>query len=61
VPGLKNQIAKAYLLKRNWLGMHKRVKTATDANGVTLSVPQTAPDPISSTIVLQLKGAPEID
>jgi alpha-L-fucosidase len=60
VPGLRNQIAKAYLLKANWLGWHKRLKTASDANGVTISVPKNAPDPISSTVVLKIKGAPEI-
>ena len=60
VPGLKNQIAKAYLLKTDWLGMHKKLETMNDANGVTISVPKTAPDTISSTIVLQLRGAPDI-
>ena len=60
VPGLKNQIAKAYLLKKGWLGLHKKLETTNDANGVTISVPQTAPDTISSTIVLELQGAPEI-
>jgi alpha-L-fucosidase len=60
VPGLKNQIIKAHLLKTNWLGMHKKLKTANDTNGVTISVPKTVPDTISSTIVLELQGAPEI-
>jgi alpha-L-fucosidase len=57
VPGLKNQVVKAYLLKTNWLGRHKQLTTASDANGVTISVPQTAPDEISSTVVLEIQGA----
>jgi alpha-L-fucosidase len=61
VPGLKNQIAKAYLLKSNWFGWHERLKTSSDADGVTLSVPPTAPDSISSTLVLKIQGTPEID
>ncbi|HTR43512.1 MAG TPA: alpha-L-fucosidase [Pseudomonadales bacterium] len=60
VPGLKNQIAKAYLLKTDWLGMHKKLTTENNASGVVISVPKTAPDAISSTIVLEFQGAPEI-
>jgi len=61
VPGLKNQIARAYLLKPNFLWWHKKLPAANDAAGVTVSVPQNAPDNISSTVVLKLAGAPEID
>jgi alpha-L-fucosidase len=60
VPGLKNEVEKAYLLKKTWLGGHKKLKTASDANGVTVSVPQDAPDKISSTVVLKIKGTPDI-
>ena len=60
VPGLKNEVEQAYLLKTTWLGGHKKLKTANDANGVTVSVPQEAPDIISSTVVLKIKGAPDI-
>jgi len=60
VPGLKNQVAEAHLLKTNWLGLHKKLKTSNDGSGVTVSVPETAPDIISSTIVLELKGKPDI-
>src|ERR1035437_6788668 len=56
VPGLHNQVVKAYLLKSNWLGWHKKLKTANDANGVTISVPEIAPDKISSTVVLKIKS-----
>jgi alpha-L-fucosidase len=61
VPGLKNEIVRAYLLKPNFLGWHKRLPTANDTAGVTVSVPENAPDNISSTVVLKLAGAPEID
>ena len=60
VPGLKNEVKQAYLLQKNWFGGHKKLKTASNANGVTISVPLTAPDKISSTVVLKIKGAPEI-
>jgi alpha-L-fucosidase len=61
VPGLKSEIGKAYLLKSNFLGWHKRLKTENSADGVTVSVPKTAPNTISSTVVLQIKGTPEIE
>jgi alpha-L-fucosidase len=61
VPGLKNKIAKAYLLKSNFIGWHKRLATKNSDAGVTVDLPKTAPDKISSTIVLKLKGAPEIE
>ncbi|MDE3068427.1 MAG: alpha-L-fucosidase [Verrucomicrobiota bacterium] len=61
VPGLKNKIVKAYLLKPNLLGWHKRLAAANGSGGVTLAVPKDAPDQISSTIVLKIKGAPEIE
>jgi len=37
-----------------------KLKAASDAEGVTISVPATAPDKIASTIVLKLNGAPQI-
>ena len=60
VPGLNNQIVEAHLLKKNWFGGHKQLSTAIGADGVTVSVPEIAPDKISSTVVLKIKGAPEI-
>lgn len=60
VPGLHNEVIKAYELKSNWLGWHKSLKTASDANGITISVPAAGPDKISSTVVLKIKGAPEV-
>jgi alpha-L-fucosidase len=53
VTGLKNKIRSAKLLATG-----EKLNATTDADGVTISVPATAPDKISSTIVLKLKGAP---
>ena len=61
VPGLKSQIAKAYLLKSNFFGQHRSLKYTTSADDLVISVPQTPPDKISSTVVLELQGSPEID
>jgi len=57
VPGLKNAVQKAYLLsdKRHTLAAQK------SADGVTLALPATAPDAVSCTIVLKVKGALEIE
>ncbi len=60
VPGLRNKIVKAYLLKTNMLGDHKKLKVVGGADGITISVPQTAPDKISSTVVLEIQGVPLI-
>lgn len=60
VPGLKNEVIRANLLQKNWFGGHKKLSVASGADGVTISVPQTAPDKISSTVVLKIKGAPDI-
>ena len=61
VPGLKNEIVKAYLLKPNWLGFHKQLMVASYASGVAISVPDTAPGEISSTVVLKIRGKPETE
>ncbi len=61
IPGLKNHVAEAHLLQTNWLGMYLKLKTVTNDSSVTISIPKTAPDPISSTIVLEFTGAPEIE
>ena len=60
VPGLKNKIAKAYLLKTGFLGWHKGLETTNTDKGVTVSVPATAPTEFSSTVVLKIKGPLEI-
>ena len=56
VPGLKNTIESATLLAT---GKSLPVESATW--GVSLSLPPTAPDPISSTIVLKVKGDLDIE
>lgn len=56
VPGLKNAIRSATLLATG-----KKLKTTADTDGVMIELPATAPDPVSSTIVLKIKGAPEVD
>jgi alpha-L-fucosidase len=56
VPGLKNKIVSAKLLATG-----AKLNTSTGLDGVNVSVPATAPDKISSTIVLKLDGAPVVD
>ena len=60
VPGLKNEVVKASLLNKNWFVVRKNLAASRDASGVTISVPTTAPDKISSTVILKIKGAPEV-
>jgi alpha-L-fucosidase len=60
VPGLKSKIAKAYLLNSGHFGWHKALKTSTSDDGTTISVPATAPDKISSTIVVKIHGTPDV-
>ena len=55
VPGLKNTITSAKLLATG-----KSLKTSVTPDGVLVDVPTNAPDAISSTVVLQFKGAPEV-
>ena len=61
VPQLKNHVVKAYLLKTNWMGRHEQLNVASAADGVVVSVPKDAPNKISSTVVLEIQGAPQID
>ncbi|HEX3719389.1 MAG TPA: alpha-L-fucosidase [Verrucomicrobiae bacterium] len=56
VPGLKNKVGRCYLLAGK-----QKLSTEANADGVIISVPADAPDPISSTIVLKIKGAPDVD
>ncbi|MEJ0091709.1 MAG: alpha-L-fucosidase [Limisphaerales bacterium] len=56
VPGLKNSVKSSTLLATG-----KKLKTSASADGVLIEVPATAPDSISSTIVLKIKGAPEVE
>lgn len=52
VPGLKNEVESATLLAGG-----KKLTAATVADGVVVTVPSAAPDKISSTVVLKVKGA----
>ena len=56
VPGLKHEVADAYLLKPNIFGGHKHLHTTIGADGLTISLPATAPDKIASVVVLKING-----
>ncbi len=58
VPGLKNSPQKAYLLSDPG---KKALVAESAAQGLVLSVPATAPDPVSSTVVLKVKGPLQIE
>ncbi len=53
VPGLQNAPRRAYLLNSK-----KGLTAIKTADGVTISLPPTAPDAVSSTIALEFAGAP---
>lgn len=57
VPGLKNAPARAYLLADK---NHKKLETSQNADGVVINVPTVAPDEISSTVMLIVRGKPEV-
>ncbi len=59
VPGLQNKVVSACLLKKNVFGLHHPLEATSTADGVLLSVPDSAPDKISTTIVLKIEGTPE--
>jgi alpha-L-fucosidase len=56
VPGLENKIKSATLLATG-----QKLKTSRTNEDVVIDVPAQAPDAISSTIVLKIKGAPEVE
>jgi alpha-L-fucosidase len=56
VPGLKNAVDSASLLADG-----SKLAAEAGSEGVTITVPAGAPDPISSTVVLKIKGAPEVE
>jgi alpha-L-fucosidase len=56
VPGLKNEVRSAELLATG-----ATLQTVSGPDGVTVSVPASAPDKISSTILLRLNGAPDVE
>jgi alpha-L-fucosidase len=56
VPGLKNAVQSAALLASG-----KKLTATSAADGVILDVPADAPDQVSSTIVLKVKGPLEVE
>ena len=58
VPGLKSKPQAAYLLADS---RRKVLATESGADGLTIAVPNAAPDAISSTVVLKIKGEIEIE
>lgn len=56
VPGLTNKTEKVWLLANR-----KTLAAVSGADGLTISVPAKAPDPISTTIVLKIKGPLPVD
>ena len=57
VPGLKNRVAKAYLLTDKACSP---LPVTTAASGVKIKVPAEAPDKIDSVVVLEIEGEPEV-
>jgi alpha-L-fucosidase len=57
-PGLKSQVAAAYILADP---KKSSLTTAASDEGVTITVPATAPDPISSTVVVKVKGELKVE
>ncbi|MEW6744379.1 MAG: alpha-L-fucosidase [Planctomycetota bacterium] len=57
VPGLQNEVKRAYLLARPVapLGVTRR------EGGVRVALPAAAPDPIDSVVVLEIDGEPVVD
>jgi alpha-L-fucosidase len=55
VPGLNNAVQSARLLATG-----AKLSAISTEEGFVVTVPTTAPDPISSTVVLNIKGEPEI-
>ena len=58
VPGLKSPPERAYLLADPG---HTSLAGACEPEGLVLTVPAAAPDPVSSTVVLDIKGAVQIE
>jgi alpha-L-fucosidase len=56
VPGLKNAIQSAWLLANG-----RMLEAESKAEGVVIHVPVEKPDPVSSTVVLKIKGPPEVE
>jgi alpha-L-fucosidase len=55
VAGLKNSVKSAQLLASG-----VELKFTSDPDGVVVEVPETAPDAVSSTVMLKISGAPDV-
>ena len=55
VPGLVSKVESARLLDGG-----KELETQVSGNSVTVLLPEAAPDPISSTVVLRVAGEPKV-
>jgi alpha-L-fucosidase len=55
VPGLHNPVTSARLLAGG-----KKLNFSSTTDGVEVTVPTETPDPISSTVVLRIQGAPDV-
>jgi len=58
VPGLKNEIVNAYVLGER---EHEKLSVSNGDNGVSIFVPDAPPNELSSTIIVRIKGALEIE
>ena len=58
VPGLKNAAQRAYVLSDS---AKKALPMESGPQGLTLTLPAAAPDPVSSTIVLRVKGPLDVE
>lgn len=58
VPGLKSPARSAWLLTDS---RKQPLRAKSTPEGLTLTVPPTAPDQISSTVVVQIQGAPRVE
>ncbi len=56
VPGLKNAIESAILMAGG-----DKLTVVANASGIVISVPPRSPDAISSTVVLKIKGAINVE
>jgi len=59
VPGLRSPVQKAYWF--NGKSSRPVLATQSTAEGVLVSVPKTGANAISTTVALEIKGAPEVD
>jgi alpha-L-fucosidase len=57
VNGLKNRVTKAYLLSDS---AKNPLSVATSADGISVTLPEAAPDPGDSVVVLEIEGSPDV-